>query len=61
MGRMLVEIVPDVPISATVRTGVSIFSYCDNLSFGITGNYGYLRMARTTITSLNLRPSTCHA
>jgi WS/DGAT/MGAT family acyltransferase len=39
MGRMLVEIIPYVPISATVRTGVSIFSYCDNLSFGITGDY----------------------
>ncbi len=39
MGRMLVEIIPYVPISATVRTGVSIFSYCDDLFFGITGDY----------------------
>ncbi len=39
LGRMLVEIIPYVPISATVRTGVSIFSYCDDLFFGITGDY----------------------
>ncbi len=39
LGRMLVEIIPYVPISATVRTGVSIFSYRDDLFFGITGDY----------------------
>ncbi len=39
MGRRLAEIVPYVPISATLRVGVSIFSYCDNVSFGLTGDY----------------------
>jgi len=35
-----VEIIPYVPIATTVRTGVSIFSYDGNLTFGITGDYG---------------------
>jgi WS/DGAT/MGAT family acyltransferase len=39
MGRRLVEIIPYVPIASTVRTGISIFSYDDNVTFGITGDY----------------------
>jgi hypothetical protein len=39
MGRKLVEIIPYVPISTTLRTGIAIFSYCDMLTFGITGDY----------------------
>ncbi len=39
MGRRLVEIIPYVPIATTVRTGVSIFSYCGNVTFGITGDF----------------------
>jgi WS/DGAT/MGAT family acyltransferase len=39
MGRRLVEIVPYVPIASTIRLGVSIFSYCDQVTFGITGDY----------------------
>ena len=39
LGRRLVEIVPYVPIATTLRTGVSILSYCDNVTFGITGDY----------------------
>lgn len=39
MGRKLVEIVPWVPIATTLRLGVSIFSYCDQVTFGITGDY----------------------
>ena len=39
MGRRLLEIIPYVPIATTLRTGVSIFSYCDNLTFGLTGDY----------------------
>jgi WS/DGAT/MGAT family acyltransferase len=39
MGRRLVEIIPYVPIATTVRTGVSIFTYCDKVTFGITGDY----------------------
>jgi diacylglycerol O-acyltransferase len=34
-----VEIIPYVPIATTLRTGVSIFTYCDQVTFGITGDY----------------------
>ena len=40
LGRRLVEIIPYVPIATTLRTGVSIFTYCGNVTFGITGDYG---------------------
>jgi WS/DGAT/MGAT family acyltransferase len=39
MGRRLLEIIPYVPIAATVRTGVAVASYCGNLTFGITGDF----------------------
>jgi WS/DGAT/MGAT family acyltransferase len=39
MGRKLVELIPYVPIATNLRTGVSIFSYCGQLTFGITGDY----------------------
>ncbi len=39
LGRRLVEIIPYVPIATSLRTGVSIFSYCGQLTFGITGDY----------------------
>jgi len=39
LGRRLVEITPYVPIATTVRTGISMFSYCDQLTFGVTGDY----------------------
>jgi len=39
MGRRIVEIIPYVPIATTLRTGVSIFTYCDNVMFGITGDF----------------------
>ena len=39
MGRKLIEIIPYVPIATTMRTGVSIFTYCDGVTFGITGDY----------------------
>jgi len=39
MGRRLEEIIPYVPIASTVRTGISIFSYDGNVSFGITADY----------------------
>jgi WS/DGAT C-terminal domain len=39
MGRRLVEIIPYVPIATTVRTGISIFTYCDDVTFGVTGDY----------------------
>jgi diacylglycerol O-acyltransferase len=34
------EIIPYVPIATTLRTGISIFTYCGNVTFGITGDYG---------------------
>jgi diacylglycerol O-acyltransferase / wax synthase len=39
MGRRLVEIIPYVPIATTVRIGVSIFTYCDGVTFGVTGDF----------------------
>lgn len=39
LGRRLVEIIPYVPIATNLRTGVSIFSYCGQLTFGVTGDY----------------------
>jgi diacylglycerol O-acyltransferase / wax synthase len=38
MGRRLAEILPYVPIATTVRTGVAITTYCDNITVGITGD-----------------------
>ena len=39
LGRRLLEIIPYVPIATTLRTGICIFSYCDSVTFGITGDY----------------------
>ncbi len=39
MGHRLLEIIPYVPIATTLRTGISIFTYCGNVTFGITGDY----------------------
>jgi WS/DGAT/MGAT family acyltransferase len=39
LGRKLVEILPYVPIATSLRTGVAIFTYCDQMTFGITGDY----------------------
>jgi WS/DGAT/MGAT family acyltransferase len=39
LGRRLLEIIPYVPIASTIRIGVSIFTYCGNVSFGITGDF----------------------
>jgi diacylglycerol O-acyltransferase len=38
MGRRVLEILPYVPIATTLRLGVAILSYCDQLVFGITGD-----------------------
>jgi diacylglycerol O-acyltransferase len=38
LGRELLELVPYVPIASTLRTGVSIFSYRDRVTFGLTGD-----------------------
>ena len=39
MGRQILEIIPYVPIATTLRTGISIFTYCDHVTFGITGDF----------------------
>jgi len=39
LGRKMLRLLPFVPIADRVRTGVAILSYCDELSFGITGDY----------------------
>lgn len=39
MGRQILEIIPYVPIATTLRTGISIFTYCDHVTFGITADF----------------------
>ena len=39
MGRRLLEIIPYVPIATTLRTGISIFTYCGHVTFGLTGDF----------------------
>ena len=39
MGRRLEEIIPYVPIASRVRIGISIFSYDNSITFGITADY----------------------
>ena len=39
LGRRLLEIVPYVPIASTLRFGVAIFSYCGQLTVGVTGDF----------------------
>jgi hypothetical protein len=39
LGHRLLEVIPYVPIATTLRTGVSIFTYCGQVTFGITGDY----------------------
>lgn len=39
LGRRVVEIVPYVPIASTLRFGVAIFSYCGQVTVGITGDF----------------------
>jgi diacylglycerol O-acyltransferase len=50
LGRRMVEVLPYVPIASRLRTGVSIFTYCGEVTFGITGDYanaaGLDQMAR---------------
>jgi diacylglycerol O-acyltransferase len=50
LGRRMVEILPYVPIASRLRTGISIFTYCGEVTIGITGDYAYAdgldRMAR---------------
>ncbi len=39
LGHRLIEIIPYVPIATTVRTGIAIFTYCDKVAFGVTGDF----------------------
>lgn len=39
LGRKMVRLMPFVPIADRVRVGVAMLSYCDEMSFGITGDY----------------------
>ena len=39
LGRRLAELYPYVPIGDNLRIGVAIFSYLDDLAFGITADY----------------------
>jgi diacylglycerol O-acyltransferase len=39
LGQRMLRLQPYVPIAARVRIGVAILSYCDELTFGVTGDY----------------------
>lgn len=39
VGRRMLSMSPYVPLAGTVRIGIAIFSYCGQLSFGVTGDY----------------------
>jgi WS/DGAT/MGAT family acyltransferase len=39
LGRRMLEIFPYVPIALRLRTGVSVLSYCDQVTFGVTADY----------------------
>lgn len=39
LGHRMLEIFPYVPIALRLRTGVSILSYCDQITFGVTTDY----------------------
>jgi diacylglycerol O-acyltransferase / wax synthase len=39
LGRRMLEIFPYVPIALRLRTGVSILSYCDQITFGVTSDF----------------------
>jgi len=39
LGRKLVEVIPYVPIATSLRTGVAVFTYCGQMTFGLTGDY----------------------
>jgi diacylglycerol O-acyltransferase len=39
LGRPCLAMLPYVPIADRVRIGIAMFSYCDSLTFGITGDY----------------------
>jgi WS/DGAT/MGAT family acyltransferase len=39
LGRPLRRLMPYVPIASRLRFGIAIFSYCDELTFGVTGDY----------------------
>lgn len=39
LGRRLLEVIPYVPVASTLRLGVAIFSYCGQVTVGITGDY----------------------
>jgi WS/DGAT/MGAT family acyltransferase len=71
LGRPLVEILPYVPIASSIRTGVAIFSYRDQMTLGITGDYdttgdlevlahgiadGFARLLKAVAEQQDLRP-----
>ena len=39
LGRRLERLMPYVPIASRLRYGIAIFSYCDEMTFGVTGDY----------------------
>jgi WS/DGAT/MGAT family acyltransferase len=39
LGRQLIQMIPYVPIATTLRTGIAIISYCQDITIGITGDW----------------------
>ena len=38
-GRAMLTAYPYVPLAASIRVGIAIFSYAGQLTFGVTGDY----------------------
>jgi hypothetical protein len=51
LGREAEAMLPYVPIADRVRIGVAMFSYRDNLTFGITADYDSSRTSRSWPTA----------
>jgi diacylglycerol O-acyltransferase len=41
LGRPMLEILPYVPIATQLRTGIAFFTYRDQLTIGVTGDYDF--------------------
>ena len=54
LGRKMTRLLPFVPIAARVRVGVAILSYCNELAFGVTGDYD-------TVADLDVLPAAISA
>lgn len=49
LGRRMEGLLPYVPIAAGLRFGVAIISYCDEIAFGVTSDFGHEDGARRLV------------